>query len=301
MRKVIKNLKDIPSCLSQASVLIKLEEIALGNRDLISDEIYKGEYKNEEGKTASYVREKLNDYYHHKCAYCELFCKAEIEHYRPKKGVTGEKSEHKGYYWLCYEWTNLLPSCRYCNTEGGKGNQFPILGIKRVNSPEFKNGKLDIEKCYPNKNPLQEEKPYLLHPEYDDPEQYLGFKLNSKLIGIDIIGIDLDKRGSETIRICNLNREYLRRARQQSVVEEIKDSILFIFKCYEEVPEEQIMKMLNVYFKSLEEKSYNDYKEHTLLRKFIIKNYSNFEAVLGHYFQPKTRILLFEIFKRYKA
>jgi hypothetical protein len=66
-----------------------------------------------------------------KCTYCETFIKdfqrGDIEHYRPKLAVTDEKDQpimvdygngpedHHGYYWLCYDQENLLPSCTTCN------------------------------------------------------------------------------------------------------------------------------------------------------------------------------------------
>src|SRR4051812_22350680 len=66
-----------------------------------------------------------------KCAYCEVIIEAshptEVEHYRPKGAVKDEEEEvvtiqtpngaedHPGYWWLAYEWNNLLPSCIDCN------------------------------------------------------------------------------------------------------------------------------------------------------------------------------------------
>jgi uncharacterized protein (TIGR02646 family) len=113
-----------------------------GQTDKIADKIYKGEYT-KDGKTRSAVREALALYYLGKCAYCEnMEKKAEIEHYRPKKGVTGEAA-HPGYFWVCYQWTNLVPSCRYCNTEGGKANQFPVQGARVSAFPKKADGKPD--------------------------------------------------------------------------------------------------------------------------------------------------------------
>ena len=136
MRQITKDLNDKPEIFKKQSTIDDWEKIAsTGDTTIIKDTIYKDAYKDAEGKTQSKVREKLNELYFHKCAYCETLCKAEIEHYRPKKGVT-EDTLHNGYYWLCYEWSNLVPSCRYCNTEGGKGNQFPIKGT-RIKLPPF--------------------------------------------------------------------------------------------------------------------------------------------------------------------
>jgi len=76
-----------------------------------------------------------------------------VEHYRPKGKVTVRTDEndqtsrevidHPGYFWLAYEWYNLILSCPYCNTSHatedqkekikhpGKLNEFRING-KRV-------------------------------------------------------------------------------------------------------------------------------------------------------------------------
>ena len=172
-----KKKRKVPEALRNAAN--DLEKIARGDKSLIDDKVYKGEC-DENGEKKYKVRETLKDIYFNKCAYCEIKeLKPEIEHYRPKKRVTGLKN-HQGYYWLCYEWTNLLPSCRYCNTEGGKGNRFPIRG-KRVNKPDFKKKKLDKNKCKAHKPPLKNEKPYLLHPEIDTPERFFSFKRNGKM------------------------------------------------------------------------------------------------------------------------
>lgn len=85
--------------------------------------------------------------FHGKCAYCEKTITnqyGEIEHYRPKSGVLHEnrspvylESEgavipHPGYYWLAYDWHNLLPSCTICNGPAWKGNRFPVEGVHLV-------------------------------------------------------------------------------------------------------------------------------------------------------------------------
>ena len=165
MRLITKDLNNKPEIFKKQTTIYNWEIIAsTGDTTLIKDTIYKGSYKDADGKTQSKVREKLNELYFLKCAYCETLCKAEIEHYRPKRGVT-EDTSHNGYYWLCYEWSNLVPSCRYCNTEGGKGNQFPIKGT-RVKMPLFDaHLKLDKEHIKANANILLSEQPYLLHPE----------------------------------------------------------------------------------------------------------------------------------------
>jgi uncharacterized protein (TIGR02646 family) len=77
----------------------------------------------------------------HKCWYCEAKSTRapfDVDHYRPKLGVTVDDVElvgHDGYYWLAYEWSNFRLSCQRCNRPEkddanvlhGKANEFPLL------------------------------------------------------------------------------------------------------------------------------------------------------------------------------
>jgi hypothetical protein len=305
MRYVEKDLKDVPPSLITVKVMTDLEKIALGDKDIISDKIYKGAYKDAEGKSQSEVRDYLNKYYFEKCAYCELHCKAEIEHYRPKKGVT-EDPTHNGYYWLCYSWSNLVPSCRYCNTEGGKGNKFPIIQTsKRVVSPTFVSSKLDTSKCEAAQSPLATEEPYLLHPEIDsNPESFLGFKISQDKNGIDIIGIDVQKRGEKTIEICNLRRKYLRLNRLESVHYNIKQKIKLIFdlNASGKLDNSNIGDALTIIFKEIEAESKNQTLTHTLLRKFLVASVNNFKDHFAPYLDSQEqRDIALQAFKNYKT
>lgn len=305
MRYVQKDLSDIPPSLISENALADIERIA--NRDdsvEIKDKIYKGDYKDAEGKSQSQVRDFLNKYYKEKCAYCEQTCKAEIEHYRPKKGVT-EDNNHDGYYWLCYTWSNLVPSCRYCNTEGGKGNKFPIIKTaKRVTSPTFKAGMLDKSKCEAHKSPLIIEEPYLLHPEIDRyPETFLSFKISDDKNGITIMGIDNSDRGTKTIEICNLNRKDLRVNRLREVFYHMKAKINIIFdlNASGNIPDNKLVDCLIEVYKELEKESKEETLTHTLLRKYLIKNSVNFENHFAPYLDSTSVIAIaVEAFKKYK-
>jgi hypothetical protein len=154
----------------------------------------------------------LDNLFKKKCAYCEGIYEGgtwmDVEHYRPKAKVTldgnpqnivkitdakGEEIEHPGYYWLAYDWRNLLLSCKKCNSGKGKMNQFPING-RRATSP------LDS---------LQEEDPLILNP-YDGfkTEEHLNFRPNGFVAGIT-------EKGKTTVKTCNLNREELQTSRQR--------------------------------------------------------------------------------------
>lgn len=215
----------VPDRLVQDDTWEAFKEIVLtANKDRINSDIYKGKYK--EGGTNFYtVRERLVEIYYKKCAYCEdIDTKPEVEHYRPKKGVTEDKN-HPGYYWLCYEWTNLVPSCHYCNTDGGKGNQFPVIG-PRVMSPTIAGGVWNTSHIHAASSPLIDERPYLLHPEIDHPDDgsFFRFKNNGEIEGIDQAG-----RGAKTIQICNLNRQNLL-LRRQGIIDAIIENLRKMLK-----------------------------------------------------------------------
>ena len=221
----------VPSKLYES--LDEWTEIAHDKSKKIRSSIYKGTYTKNK-RTIHQVQEALKELYFNKCAYCESTeYQPEIEHYRPKAGVHEDK-KHSGYYWLCYEWSNLLPSCRYCNTSGGKGNQFPILG-QRVYSPTIIENMFIIDQCNLDAEPLINEKPFLLHPERDQVEGFFTFHQN----GIQV-GTDRRNRGKRTVEICNLNRDNLIIERQKVIDNHVKDleDILIHFK---EINEQNIL------------------------------------------------------------
>ncbi len=81
------------------------------------------------------VKKALRRAQYDKCCYCESKFLATsygpVEHYRPKGAVQqarGQKKECPGYYWLAYDWNNLLFSCTACNTK--KGELFPLADNK---------------------------------------------------------------------------------------------------------------------------------------------------------------------------
>lgn len=128
------------------------------------------------------VTSTLRILFHDKCAYCEdeVGDDMDVEHFRPKGGVTEDPS-HPGYWWLAHSWENLLPSCTPCNqnrrqhlatehmTEEqflalrykpamvayGKANQFPIDGVRATYGSS-----------------LSTERPHLIDPTVDDPEPF---------------------------------------------------------------------------------------------------------------------------------
>lgn len=166
-----------------------------------------------------------------KCAYCEARVQidqfGDVEHYRPKAGLRDEDNSlvmivgrdgaripHPGYFWLAYEWTNLLPSCTRCNVVTGtrrrgpmfgKGNRFPVRGQRAT---------------LPDEEALEE--PVLLNPVIDEPAEHMT--VDSTGVVAPLNGSD---RGDQTIKMLGLNefgrpderaREYGRIRNQFSVL-----------------------------------------------------------------------------------
>lgn len=162
----------------------------------------------------------LDNFFHGKCAYCESHFAASsygaADHYRPKgrvtermggkhslRALTGEK--HPGYFWLAYDWKNLLPCCDKCNT-GGKLSYFPIEGTRCFAlSSEATSDYLDIS-----------ERPLLLHPYHggkNHPRRHLQFHRKGY-----IKARNRSLKGKTSIEIYNLKRSELRRRRRQSQI-----------------------------------------------------------------------------------
>ena len=155
-----------------------------------------------------------------KCAYCETmvvgFQHGDIDHYRPKAAVSNElhspvtitapdgtETDHPGYYWLAYDWQNLLLSCITCNQIKmsrvsrrliGKGTRFPVDGFRALTMGHE-----------------TKENPLLLHPVCDDPADHMR---------VDETGVMIGKtpRGDMCIAVFGLNaRETLVNERARCV------------------------------------------------------------------------------------
>jgi uncharacterized protein (TIGR02646 family) len=201
MIKVKKNHSKPPSILKGKSCQGKIQELLRG---------FTGHKFNNYYYAHKTVRKNLNSLYHYKCAYCESDTRAtaefRIDHYRPKNEVK-EDSKHPGYYWLAYEWSNLVPACEKCNN--AKSSYFPLDPEgERVIAPVYdRKGNLA---CPATAKFYQDEKPYILHPEIDEPEKHIIFLPNGSVK-------KRTKRGEWTIKICNLNREELVLKRKKTI------------------------------------------------------------------------------------
>lgn len=149
---------------------------------------------------ADSVKKQLIADQHGKCCFCEADFTAnsfgDVEHFRPKGGYTttfgNQKLQRPGYYWLAYEWDNLLFSCEVCNRRE-KRNYFPVADeTKRVKN---------------HLSNVADEEPLLINPTLSDPEEHISFNQH--------IPVPLDTKGVESIRGFGLDRDELNRIRER--------------------------------------------------------------------------------------
>lgn len=223
MRKVTKVFATIPPVLQEQRC-----------RNLIAETLT--QQGGHDFKTDMYghpkVREALDLIYKSKCAFCETDTSAgatmQVEHYRPKAKVTAKgKPNELGYYWLGYEWSNLLLACGSCNRR--KSTQFPIRGQRIVGHPlPLLNNELDRSLCLITHNQLVDEQPLLINPEVDsDPMQHFEFTGSGEING-------LTEAGQITIRVCYLDRPALTAKRMKYVYNRIFNKLLKYMERYQD-------------------------------------------------------------------
>ena len=146
------------------------------------------------------VKEALKNAQHHKCAYCETLNPTShdvVEHFRPKNGWQQKRGDALGkpaYFWLSYEWENLLFACDVCNDAAHKGNLFPLA---------IPSARADAA------NPdVANEKPLLINPYIVDPDRHIEWskdiprprnksrmgRKSIEVFGLDHDGLMMDKR-----------------------------------------------------------------------------------------------------------
>ena len=276
MRKVNKDFHAPPTALQQGFAEKKENLLTKQSEHQFDGRIY---------NTA--VKQELKKLYHNKCAYCERMMGDDeftVEHYRPKKGSYS-------YYWLGYEWSNLLPVCTKCNN--AKDDKFPVAvpsrvmpksGKKsRVKEPQFlADGNLDLEAMKANHPYLVNEKPYLLHPEVDYPQSFLSVQRTGQLIPRSKKEVNEEKfeRAYQTIKLTNLNRDVLTYERRKII--ETFEVVLKkqTVRLLQEITDKHISKhnldsyLRLAYFAHFEiiEDQFKDDREYTLTAHWIWKN-----------------------------
>lgn len=164
-----------------------------GERDFESKDFHTNIYGNEE------VKQSLISLQDYKCCFCESkighISYGDVEHFRPKAGWVqeDEKLNKPGYYWLAYEWENLLLSCQICN-QRNKKNFFPLLD--------------NSSRALSHHESINNEQPVFIHIANEDAEALITFKEEIP------VAVDGNIRGKETILKLGLDREALNEQRR---------------------------------------------------------------------------------------
>jgi uncharacterized protein (TIGR02646 family) len=161
-----------------------VEKVAKGIK--LSDVDFKGKSYWRETKKA------LHNYQKGKCCYCErrrdANAEGDVDHFRPKLKVT-ESPGHSGYWWLAYEWSNYLFSCKACNSDYKK-NHFPLLHERH--------------RAATKDDDLTLERPVLIDPSWEEPADFIDYDWDSDPEKVLPVGRDAENRGEETIKILRL-------------------------------------------------------------------------------------------------
>lgn len=140
------------------------------------------------------VKDLLISDQNEKCCFCEAKfldnSYGDVEHFRPKgayKKAGANKLTYPGYYWLAYEWSNLMFSCEKCN-RSFKKNVFP-LSNENTRKP-FHN----------HPNALEDEENLLIDPSAEDPRDHIVF--NEEVP----IAVNGSNKGTKSIEAYGLER-----------------------------------------------------------------------------------------------
>lgn len=202
MIRIVKSTNIPPTLLSQDvnNEKTRLNNMVVNNQQVTSRKFDETLYG------AADVRTQLREDQHDKCVYCEttLLDKGggEVEHFRPKTKYRTTRqprtSRRPAYYWLAYDWDNLLCSCHECNRI--KSTLFPLV-IEKVRDIAHKN--------------IQQEQPILLNPCIEDPADIMEYRRY-------LICPKFDEQGNANVRaqriiddILKLNREDLKELRRR--------------------------------------------------------------------------------------
>jgi uncharacterized protein (TIGR02646 family) len=141
------------------------------------------------------VKDFLYKSQHGKCCYCEIKRgkrEFDVEHFRPKGKVTGDKRNLSGYWWLAYNWENLLIACKMCNQK--KGTHFPL--------------KDESKRAYGEKCDIEEEEPFLINPLKENPELFIDYDLRETKLMVKAIG--RCERGEKTVnKLTGINDRHV--------------------------------------------------------------------------------------------
>lgn len=246
--------QNVPDYLSSSTVDLAIEKMheffASKNR---SQKRYDWPFNKEIDKE---LKKSLQVVFHGKCGYCESKIESlklgTVDRYRPNNGVRDKNEFHQDlYWWLTFEWDNLIYCCKECNQY--KGNYFPIKRIRALSEND------DYENEYR----------LLLNPYLDEPGNHLNYVF-SNLGHIDA----LTDEGNQTIELLRLNRTDLIEGRRKAR-KEIIDAVESLIN-REQIKNHTIKKYLvNIY--ELEDPSI----EFLSYKRWVLLNELESESFLG--------------------
>jgi len=154
------------------------------------------------------VKRVLKHIQNNKCCYCERPIRKyfrDVEHYRPKST----------YYWLTYDWTNLLLACPICNRQH-KRDQFPLA------NPDMK--------AVSHHDDIELEEPLLINPAEDNPEEFLMFRKEV------IFSVNRNIRGTKTIEALGLDKNNVEDERRE-IYNELRNKFILAKANPEDYPD----------------------------------------------------------------
>jgi len=220
----------VRACKVERNKVVKA--VKAGKAFKFKGDLYKGKQKRHKIDSSFFFNTEAP--FFGKCVYCEgkIFQNqhGDVEHFRPKGAVEDLDNspiqigrgrtlrDHPGYYWLAYDWKNLIPSCSLCNQSStkqsngnriGKHNRFPVEG-KHATKP----------------NGESNEKPLLINPTTGHPDDD-----PSKHLVVDKTGVMVSKsqRGETCIDIFGLNHRDLPETRK-AVFDNAKNDAAALFR-----------------------------------------------------------------------
>lgn len=248
------------------------------------------------------VREALDLIYNNKCAYCECEIGAvstpHIDHHRPINSYAeiGNPQHHNGYYWLGYEWSNLVLSCPSCN--GTKSSKFPLLlpQAREITAPPLQAGRPDYELLNIFGGFFIGEEPLLINPEWIDPDGHLTVNYFGMLEAIDN-----SIYGKTTIDVCDLNRIPLCEERQAILDKFIEKIDIEIFEHYRDdtlqTSTAQYQHRLNMIFEEIISHQHEEV-EYNMLGRCIV---DKFDELILEDIEPEFRQEVMDYFIQFLA
>lgn len=233
-------------------------------------DFYKGKRVNPDGTVEFTVRNCLKIIYKNKCAYCEKLSHApKIDHHRPKGKVVGAGNLNNGYYWLCYEWSNLLPSCTDCNSIEAKSSKYPVTGNRNNSHPTHGNPPITNSSFFIyNAIFNTSEQPLLLHPEYSIPENNFTFDKQGKMFGSTPEGI----KTVEVLKLDNPDLNGWRRKIYEDKLSDLQSIVRKYFRLDIPISSIQFEELLYEWTEKLVHQANDENLEYTLFRKFLLNN-----------------------------